>query len=75
VVQIISFRPQVEFDLNMMNEQIMIMARLGQLQGIARKNGQFPKDLHGILAGYKDILTNELSQKLPPRRGKKLLEK
>ena len=38
--------------------------------GRLRKYGPLPKHIHGVLARYKDVPTNELSQKLPPRKNR-----
>ena len=34
----------------------------------ARKDGPLPRHICKVLGKYEDVLTNELSQELPPRR-------
>ena len=57
----------------MENEQIMVVVRLHQLQrshGEARKDGSSPNYIRGVLARYKDVLTNELLKNLSSRNVK-----
>ena len=59
----------------MENEQIVVVVQLEQLQGThgkARKDGPPPNHICGMLVRYKDVFTNVLLKKLPPRSGKQL---
>ena len=63
----------LNFGLNgpMKNEQIVVVLQLKQLQGTrenARLDGPHPKHICEVLARFKDVFINDLSQKFPPRR-------
>jgi hypothetical protein len=54
-------------------ENIMVDVQLEQLQGTygeARKDGPPPNHIGGMLVRYKDVFTNVLHKKLPPRSEK-----
>jgi len=51
----------------------MVDVQLEQLQGTygeARKDGPPPNHIGGMLVRYKDVFTNVLHKKLPPRSEK-----
>jgi hypothetical protein len=55
----------------MTNEQMVVVVRMEQVQGThgeVRRDGPLSKHIREVLAKYKDVLTNELSQELPPKR-------
>ena len=44
------------------------MEQMEGTSGEARKDGPLPRHICKVLGKYKDVLTNELSQELPPRK-------
>ena len=63
--------------MNQMNNEkiILFVGQLEQLQrthGEARKDKPPPKHICGMLVRYKDVFTNVLLKKLPPKSGKQL---
>ena len=55
----------------MTNKQMVVVVRMEQLQRTheeAKTNGPPPKHICKVLGRYKDVLTNELPQELPPTR-------
>ena len=51
----------------------MVVVQFEQLQGThgeGRKDGPPPNHIRGMLVRYKDVFTNVLLKKLPPRSGK-----
>jgi hypothetical protein len=60
----------VSIDL-MSNVQMVVVVRMEQHQRTheeAKTDGPPPKHIHDVLGRYKDVLTNELPQELPPTR-------
>ena len=56
----------------MIEDRFMVVVRVGQEEdqaaGKAKGDKPLPKHIQEVLAKYKDVLTNELPQELPPRR-------
>jgi hypothetical protein len=55
----------------MSNVQMVVVVRMEQHQRTheeAKTDGPPPKHIRDVLRRYKDVLTNELSQELPPTR-------
>ena len=55
----------------MQDKQLVVVVRMEQMKGTrgeARKDGTLPRHIHEVLGKYKDVLTNELLQELPPKR-------
>ena len=55
----------------MQDEQLVEVVQMEQMEGTrgeARKDGPLPKHIRKVLGKYKDVLTNELPQELPPKR-------
>ena len=59
----------------MKNEQVVTVVQLEQLQLTheeVKKDGPPSNHICGMLVRYKDVFTNVLLKKLPPRSGKQL---
>ena len=56
----------------MQDEQlVVVVVRIEQMEGIrgeARKDGPLLRHIRDLLGKYKDVLTNELPQELPPKK-------
>ena len=56
-------------------KKIMVVVQLEQFQGThgnGRKDGPPPEHICGMLVRYKNVFTNVLLKKLPPKSGKQL---
>ena len=55
----------------MQDKQLVVVVQMEQMEGTrweARKDGLLPRHISKVLGKYKDVLTNELSQELLPKR-------
>ena len=55
----------------MQDEQLVVVVRMEQMEGTrgeARNDGPLSRHIREVLGKYKDVLTNELPQELPPKR-------
>ena len=55
----------------MQDEQLVVVVQMEQMEGTrekARNDGPLSRQICKVLGKYKDVLTNELFQELPPKR-------